>query len=317
MPEWTRIQPDIQIFPGKNKSVLRLFRQSQHDGDVRVVSPATIRQVQNTAVFCVADAIKKTRNCLVALTGSPESLMAMDKYLARINSKANSKNLKTWLDKLIFNSRFPGLKSKKKRSLLHRFFGEKSADILRTMDDGVGGTRRKFSYGMVFRNCLMSTIIGINLQLQSLVLGLSDYGDYGDSITNWGQWKAGVAAPGLDLSRANFATIFQKGLNAIGEGFLRCNVRYLLHGENISEFMYVPGMVLRNSDFFVLTFLHESCHLFTGVGDNYYFENPWDNNGITCGEDNPDMQFGAKRKPKTERCVVNADSYAWFIYLLG
>jgi hypothetical protein len=79
----------------------------------------------------------------------------------------------------------------------------------------------------------------------------------------------------------------------------------------------MPGGVFRNSDYFTLTYIHECTHLFAATSDSYYFDKPWEDGGINAGGDNQNDEFGTGGKPLTTRCLLNADSYAWLIYLLG
>ena len=101
----------------------------------------------------------------------------------------------------------------------------------------------------------------------------------------------------------------------MNEGHLRCDI-YQLENPDKPVMENFPDGVFRYSNMFTLTYIHESTHLFAATSDSYYFDEPWQSGGISDGVDNPNLELDGD-KPITERALVNADSYAWLIYLLG
>jgi hypothetical protein len=101
-------------------------------------------------------------------------------------------------------------------------------------------------------------------------------------------------------------------------GYTRVNVEYAKAPDSSYDHIQMPANVgtFRNSDMFVLTWIHESTHLFAGTSDSYYFNDPWRMDGVEFGGDNHNDETDGG-KPTTPRCLMNADSYAWFMWLLG
>jgi hypothetical protein len=328
MPNWTLVDkttivtPTVQ--PPTKARTLNLFRQSaqEHDGptlEVDVVPATDITvDLRNHLRLGVIDAVDRTRRCLVALTGGTEILGQIDTLTSKIDhDKAVTK---TDLYPILYGHSFAALKSKQKSALLTRFFGTKAGQILDGIDTTYDTVKKEYKTSVtpsyVFRTVLGTMIIGLNLPTQGLVLA-DHQGALGDSITNWSAWKAAIPQPGLTGFTADgILASLGKGMASMEDGVLRVNVNFLKSPDGVMERFHYPGGVFRNSNMFALTYIHEASHLFAATSDSYYFQQPWEADGIEDGADNPHNELD-NGKPTTERCLMNADSYAWLIYQLG
>jgi len=144
------------------------------------------------------------------------------------------------------------------------------------------------------------------------------------SVTNWGkltdryrcEWKAAIPQPGLvGYDASGIFEALTRGMATMDTGHLRGDIYRLENADDPIKENFPDG-VFRNSDMFTLTYIHECTHLFAATSDSYYFDEPWLDEGITDGVDNPNFELDGDR-PITARALVNADSYAWLIYLLG
>ncbi len=342
MPNWTFVDATTDVTPDvarpKNARFLHLFRQTleEHDrqgnvsaGVVREdelvgVAPDVIK-LRNQLRVGVKNAIDRSRRCLVTLTGGTEILNQIDTLVSKINK--DKKVTKTDLYPILYQYDFSKMNAGKKPDIMRRFFGAGADDIMIGINSTYDPQKKEFKTSItapyIFRTVLGITCIGLNLQAQGVVLA-DLIAATGDSVTNWGkltdryrcEWKAAISRPGLiGYDASGIFEALTRGMATMDTGHLRGDI-YRLENADDPMMENFPDGVFRNGDMFTLTYLHEATHLFAATSDSYYFDEPWQDKGISDGVDNPGFELDGGR-PITARALVNADSYAWLIYLFG
>jgi hypothetical protein len=324
MSNWTLVDKTTVITPTveapSKARTLYIFRQSVNEATVATIPAAAITDdLRMQLKLAVQDAVDRSRRCLVTLTGGKDILGQIDTLVSKIDHDKSV--TKTDLYPILYGHSFASLGSGKKNGFLTRFFGTKTNGIVSGIDASYDSVKKEYKTSitpsLIFRTVLGNTIIGLNLINQGIVLGDKAIGAYGDSITNWDAWKVAIPKPGLlGYDAEGIIEALNKGMSTMAEGHLRVNIKYLQAPAGTYSQLHYPGGVFRNSDMFTLTYLHEATHLFAATSDSYYFDKPWEDGGIAAGADNPHNELD-NGKPTTERCLMNADSYAWLIYQLG
>ena len=324
MPNWTLVDNNTVITPTveapSKPRALYIYRQSVSEpGIAAVLAPAITPDLRDQLKLAVRDAVDRSRRCLVTLTGGKDILGQIDTLVSKIDQDKSI--TKTDLYPILYGHSFANLGSGKKNGLLTRFFGTKASGIVGGIDSTYDSAKKNYNTSMtpsyIFRTVLGTTIIGLNLVNQGIVLGDKAIGSYGDSITNWDAWKVAIPNPGLvGYTAEGIIDSLDKATATMTQGHLRVNIKYLQDPAKTYDPLHYPGGVFRNSDMFTLTYIHETSHLFAATSDSYYFNKPWESDGIEEGADNPHNELD-NGKPTTERCLMNADSYAWLIYQLG
>jgi hypothetical protein len=319
---WALERPTLEFTPttgAADMRELRLFRQTVAQGATGIVTAAELNEaVRKQLRFAIPDAVERARRCLVTLTG-PGALDLLETLVGKVEKGVHLSKGDLYPLMLQPEMHF----STAQQKVLTRFFGDQPKAILESLNGFYDPTTQKyktsFSAGYVFRSVLLTTILGLNLKKVGVILSRSPQGQYGASYTNWPQgWKAPIPEPGTGTWPApDVLEGLARGSKSMDEGYIRCNIIYAEAPDTTFAPIHMPGGVFRNSDYVTLTYIHECTHLFASTSDSYYFDKPWETGGVNAGADNPTNEVGKGGKPLTTRCLVNADSYAWLIYLLG
>ncbi|TRU94551.1 MAG: hypothetical protein EWV75_15630 [Microcystis wesenbergii Mw_QC_S_20081001_S30D] len=322
MSNWEFVEPTLKFNPKSGQASerqLRIFRQTVDEYDHKIVNIAEINDtVKNQIRLAISEAVERARRCLLVLTNQ-DTLELLETIVGKIDKGVIL--FKEELYPLILKPNFK--LSKAKQKILARFFGDNTQAIIDSLnsfyDLASDKYKTSYSHGYIFRMVLMTTILGLNLKKVGVILSRSQQGSYGASYTNWPSgWKLPIPAAGtVTFPAYELLEGLRRGSKNMDEGYIQANIIYAETPDTSFEPIFMPGGVFRNSDYFTLTYIHECTHLFASTSDSYYFEKPWENDGITTGADNENDEFGLDGKPLTTRCLLNADSYAWLIYLLG
>jgi hypothetical protein len=343
MPNWDKVGDATDITTSFHSDKVKtrklaIYRQNAveyDDSGAVAVSPVLAANVtaavKASVTTAVKDATDRARKCLNVLTGGNATLDDIDTVVGKIAGGAVI--TKDAMQKILYSYSYrEGLNEGQKKKALLRFFGSKAALILTGGEldgkqvggidstwDSAKGAQTTVSPAFIFRTVLGLTALGLNLHKLAVVLGDQDLGQYGDSITNWDDWKAPIPDPGIvRYSVADSVETFKKGMAQHETGYTRINVRYATAPDSIYDHIQMPAAAgtFRNSDAFALTWIHESTHLFAATSDSYYFVDPWEKDRFEFGDQNENDETD-NGKPTTPRCLMNADSYAWFMWLLG
>ncbi len=345
MPNWEIVGDATDItatfHPDEIKKTrkLNIYRRTVAGGGVAVVPAATITAnngaVKTSVTNAIKDATNRARKCLNVLSGGNAILENIDTVVGKM--AAGSVVTKGAVQEILYKYPYhDGLNEGQKKKALLRFFGSKAALILNGGElngkqvggidstwDPIKGAQTSVSPAFIFRTVLGLTALGLNLHTLAVVLGDEPLGNYGASITNWGavrgEWKAAIPDAGIvSYPIGDSVAALEKGIAQQGTGYINVNVRYATAPDTSYDPIQMPASAgtFRNSDMFALTWIHESTHLFAATSDSYYFNDPWRKDAVESGADNDDDELD-NGKPTTPRCLMNADSYAWFMWLLG
>lgn len=174
----------------------------------------------------------------------------------------------------------------------------------------------------MFLECILGIISAFNLE--HVYVQVDKMGAVGSSGKSYANWRAyhdtwDPKDPNLAFKRDRM----EKHLVAdyAKKSPIKLNIAYISDKEEGGEYNDVYGQKLTLADHITKTFIHEASHMWCAAEDHYYWR-PLKGElrayaSLSCKAGVKSGDLIPQNEVETERSILNADTFGWFLYWWG